>query len=122
VIFVGISFIVVAIIYSSSDTPNVFAAPKAPGFDTGVCTNNPETLSATCCWVDIDKGTLCQTCSIDLETGDFVNCSEPEIQMGQRQLPSDPTVPPQGGIEQPQTPPRLPGGGANVPPQGGVTQ
>ena len=37
------------------------------------CTNNTENLTAECC-VSTNGNTACETCDIDTETGDYVNC------------------------------------------------
>lgn len=121
-IIVVISVLVVALIYSTPYTFIVFAAPKGSGFDNGVCTNSPETLSATCCWLDVDKGeTVCQTCSINLETGDFEDCDPEEIQYKTTPPTTGEGVLPQDGVlEQPPTPP--PSGPAAPLQDGGVLQ
>jgi hypothetical protein len=83
--FTVILLLAVSLIYNSSYTFHVFAAPKDPRFDNGDCTNSPETLSVTCCWKDYFAGyddkpfvwKTCQTCYIDTGTGEFASCDNP---------------------------------------------
>jgi hypothetical protein len=113
VIFVVISLLAVVLIYSSHSS--VLAATKNPSprdvcdvFSQGTCecTNDVETLSATCCTLlqINDKGGfvhVCETCSINTDTGDYFNCSvsRKSPTTGQANVP-------QGGgvLEQPPTP------------------
>lgn len=100
VIFVVISILVVALIYSSSAAPNVYAVPPDPKFNTGECVNSPETLTVICCWNTPGEGyfeATCQVCHIDTETGNYDNCDPPEVQ-----------GPPQIGQKAPQVTPPLP--------------
>jgi hypothetical protein len=60
----------------------ISAAPKNPNFNTSdLCKNSPSILTATCCWYEDNptggKNKVCQTCNIDLETGDYVDCYDP---------------------------------------------
>jgi len=129
----------VSLAYSSFNTSlYTFAAPKDAAFDTGDCVNEPETLSAVCCWDAIaplpEPGEsafqrVCQRCSINLETGDFEECTEPVVQpigLPTGDLPQLETVPPNrtlpgGGVGDvptlEQVPPNrtLPGGGSGIP-------
>jgi hypothetical protein len=82
VIFVVISLLAVALIYSSSAS-YVFATSPDPCFgkhSAGCpnmrCDNDPQNLAAYCCWTDIHEDrTVCQTCGVNTDTGEFENCS-----------------------------------------------
>jgi hypothetical protein len=94
--------LIAGLIFGSVSIPNVFAYPPDPCFGGGCmeskCTNDPEHLEATCCWMvsyfgGIHVEALCQTCNIDTDTGDFVFCSKPESVL--KGNPSSGTTPPQ---------------------------
>ena len=38
------------------------------------CSNDTEHLTAECCADNGSKGVVCETCDIDTESGDYVNC------------------------------------------------
>lgn len=88
VIFVVISFLLAAaLIDSLSGTYYVLALPPDPNFEKGDCINSLETLSVSCCWTEAHKSSqfnwvewnVCQVCDIDVDTGDFIDCNEPEV-------------------------------------------
>jgi hypothetical protein len=105
VIFVVTSFVLSALIYSSSPTflPHVQGKPIAGGHIE--C--DSDFFSVTCCWWE-DFGDyiayVCQSCDEDGS-----NCG-PIVK-------TDPS-----SLEQTPTPPMTPGGGANVPQDGGVLE
>ena len=134
VIFMVVSFIVVGLIYSSTLTFIVFAAPPDPnrpgqGGTCGGITTNPRTgnNSQTCCWTErvpgklppSNKATYCQTCEFTTAGSD---CKPKQQQLG----PSSSGVSPleEGVLEQPPTqgvaPPLT--RGQSVLPQDGVLQ
>ena len=43
--------------------------------DRCYCSNDTVSLTAECCVDDGSKGVACETCDIDPESGDYVNCS-----------------------------------------------
>jgi hypothetical protein len=151
-IFVVTSVTVVALVYSSISTFNLFAVPsEVPGTYKCEVTEDP---FQKCCWTEKDPDDpegielyYCQTCNrltgqcsdkypnlaptpptIDptapLQGGVLEQPEQPPLFGGQ----NEGAVPPTGGIEQPpttttpQVPPRLPGGGANVPTEGGSAE
>ena len=79
-IFMIISVLVVALIFSPTAISHVFAVPPNSKFGTAEadCTNNVKELTATCCWsrVTFDKVLYeCQTCNINTNTGNFEECT-----------------------------------------------
>jgi hypothetical protein len=64
------------------------------------CVNNTQKGTASCCWTDFFSGdTLCQTCDINTDTGDFVDCTEPHVVSSKTD--SSTIVPPTSGIAPP---------------------
>ena len=104
VIFVVISLLAVALIYSSSAS-YVFAAKPAYCFEHSCpirsCTNNPANGTASCCWEEpgvIPPENRCQTCHVNTDTGEFENCSEP----ASKHKPDTRTIaPPPSGVAPP---------------------
>lgn len=126
VILVVVSLLVVMLIYSSSYSVLAVKNPS-PGdvcdvfIGTCECTNDVETLSATCCVLQQtdSKGGfvhICETCSINTDTGDYYNCSvyRKSPTTGQANVPKG-----GGVIEQPPPTPKKHGG--TVLPKGGGT-
>jgi hypothetical protein len=64
---ISVFTLVLSIPLSSAD-----AVPQDPSFG-GECRDNEITLTVTCCWYESDDGDtiLCQTCDINIETGDI---------------------------------------------------
>ena len=127
VILVVVSLLVLMLTYSSSNRVLTVKNPSprdvCNSFSTGTCecTNDVETLSATCC---VLQGTetpggfvhLCETCSINTDTGDYYNCSvyRKSPTTGQANVPKG------GGVlEQPKHPKH---GGATLPKGGGTIE
>ena len=100
------------LIYSSSSSSVVAVKNTSPRdacdvFHQGTCecTNDVETLSATCCVLQPTNGVggyihACETCSINTDTGDYYNCSvyRKSPTTGQANVPKG-----GGVIEQPPT-------------------
>src|SRR6476646_5657064 len=82
-IITAIILMAVALI-SSSIASEVDAKPRSVGSpddiciraegDNCYCSNDTADLSAYCCVDNGSKGVTCETCDIDTETGDYVNC------------------------------------------------
>jgi hypothetical protein len=123
VIFVFISLLVVALIYSSSSS--VLAA-KSPSprdvcdvFSQGTCycNNIVEELTASCCVITPGQNGkdifVCEKCSINTDTGEYYNC-----ELDRKSPTTGGANVPQGGgvLEQPPTPKKH---GGIVPPKGG---
>ncbi|MPZ07267.1 MAG: hypothetical protein GEU26_12775 [Nitrososphaeraceae archaeon] len=115
VIFVVISVLVVALVYSSISAFYVFAVPSDPKFG-GDCKFTGPPPVRSCCWRElVPEGTgnpdlggyqeeYCQTCNLD-QNGDPTTCSQKELQFFEGRLPER-TAPLQDGVlEQPPTPP-----------------
>ena len=121
VIFVVISLLAVALIYSSSFIVRVFAeAPSQSWKDSTDCTSrqdrdNPNITIKRCCWYQYPR-IVCQTC---LSSAGMTTCSPVEKRPT---TPQDITNFPQGGgvLEQPQKHPKH--GGTVLPKGGGVLQ
>ena len=103
------AFLAVVLVYSSSSSPIiVFAAPPDQCFGSAcsglsTCDNNPEKLTATCCWRDprdIPQYTKCQTCHVNTETGEFENCTDIS---SKGKSDSSVTAPPPSGVAPPST-------------------
>jgi hypothetical protein len=77
------------------------------------CVNNVVDITATCCSVKSSPGiNVCETCSINTDTGDYYNC-----EVYKKRTAGLANVPQGGGIvEQPPTPKKH---GGTVPPKGG---
>ena len=132
VIFVVISVLVVALVYSPSTISYVFAVPPDPQFgQRGKCNNDVERLQVDCCWTESYGPlfpsvtfTVCQTCNIDTNTGGFVDCTEVQRTSGggtfeaQQIPPSNTTIPPAGGGVFEAQP--LPPSNTTIPQGGGV--
>ncbi|MGH9975546.1 MAG: hypothetical protein ACRD8Z_06880, partial [Nitrososphaeraceae archaeon] len=132
--FVVILSFVVALVYSQSAIPDVFAVMKSPRFGgaDAKCFDNPQSLTVSCCWEEIrhtgaegshgfETVTVCQSCDIDLTTGDIsdTDCGPVGRTSGGSvfdtpgNLPNGTNVP-KGGIFQPQPAPpnsTVPSGG-----------
>jgi hypothetical protein len=55
------------------------------------CSNDTEDLTATCCITNPNGKTVCETCDIDTESGDYVNCViNPGLTRGGSNLPGAP--------------------------------
>jgi len=62
-----------------------------------VCTNNPLSLTADCCWSTMD-GTVCQTCDVNTDTGEFEDCGPVHTPVVPKGIPdSSPVIPPPSG-------------------------
>jgi hypothetical protein len=129
VIFVVISFLVVALIYAPSST---FSIPNRAG-QQGSCTpiggmGGTGGALMNCCWFEnVPPGTgyeggnkemYCSECE-DGGTRGMVNCSEPELQFFEGRRPGLAVLPEGGVLEEPPTPP--PGPAAPLQ-DGGVLQ
>ncbi|MGC1134104.1 MAG: hypothetical protein WA941_14865 [Nitrososphaeraceae archaeon] len=129
VIFVVISVLVGALVYSSISSFYVFAAPRDPNNPGTRCTYNEGYTEQTCCWRERIPGSIlgelyCQTCKINpVETGS--PCQPKELQYLE---PSTSGVSPleEGVLEQTPAPPSGPaaplqdGGVLQQPPTQGV--
>ena len=120
-IFMIISVLVVALIFSPTAISHVFAVPPNSKFGTAEadCTNNVKELTATCCWsrVTFDKVLYeCQTCNINTNTGNFEECTPVTRERGGGGF--DPAIP-GGGIFQTSSAPLTPDDNVN-PNSGGV--
>lgn len=95
-------------LFSSSILPSneVFAAKKSPRDICKInqvapcnCSNVIESLYAVCCTKDTKGKTHCETCDIDIKTGNYVNCTTNPIKSpNQSNLPDNVTV---GGTFEP---------------------
>ena len=102
-------FLVAGLANSSISLQPVFANLPAPCFGKHsagcpgmACSNSPAFLSAHCCWTDIrDDKVICQTCDVNTDTWEFVNCSAVE----NKGKPDSSTVipPPSGKAPPPST-------------------
>jgi hypothetical protein len=122
VIFVVISLLAVALVYSSFSF-SVYAVPPDPGFDSnGTCggiTTNPRTgnNAQTCCWTErvpgklppSNKATYCQTCEY---TAAGYDCKPKQQQL----VPASGVILPEDGVLQQPIPPPT---GPVAPLQGG---
>jgi hypothetical protein len=131
-IFVVISFLVVALIHSSISTSGVFAAPSDPNFG-GDCETFPPSENGyiqTCCWTEsVPPGTgnpdlggsmekYCQSCYFRYGDVTSNSCSDKELQYLEDTVPGTGVSPEDGVLEQPPRPPL----GPFIPPQDGVIQ
>lgn len=80
VIFAVLTLLLLLFAVSASSPiflPRVFAEPPDPCFgdscSRSVCHNDPQTLSAGCCW-GVNRGN-CQDCNVNTQTGEFENCT-----------------------------------------------
>lgn len=127
-LIVPLTFIVLLV--SGSISLSVYAVPPDANWDEGSC--GAETRNywgerqQTCCWTErvpgklppLNKENYCQTCIL---TSAGKVCDPKVKQL--ISIPGDSRSPLEGGVlEQPPTPPRFPGGGANVPQDGGVLE
>jgi hypothetical protein len=55
------------------------------------CTNDPDHLQATCCWYGPAGQRQCQTCDVNLQTGDFENCNTYSRNAGSGNAAAPPT-------------------------------
>ena len=86
-IFVGISLLLVPLIYASSSIPDACAAIRSTNFDTGDCTGDKfDKKGKTCCWYEksypgqFGRGDkYCQTCKTT-DNGQSETCTSPEKQ------------------------------------------
>jgi hypothetical protein len=77
-------FLVAVLIYGPISLHPVFAAPPDQCFGSRCsglsdCDNNPEKLTATCCWTDprdIPPYPKCQTCHVNTDTGEYEDCTD----------------------------------------------
>jgi hypothetical protein len=123
VIAVLISLLVVMLIYSSPTS----ALAKSPRDVCDLtprskctCENVPERLSAICCsYTSSGNLIACEECSVDTNTGDYVNCHDIT---GKKSPTTGTANVPQGGgvLEQPQTPKKH--GGTVLPKGGGALE
>src|SRR6476659_2939675 len=61
---------------ASAASPDPCFGKHSVGCPSMDCTNNIEHLNATCCWTDIHDGkTVCQTCDVNTDTGEFDDCT-----------------------------------------------
>jgi len=83
VVLVFALLLVVGLGYSEISLQSVSALPPDPcfgkhsaGCPSMSCSNSPATLTAHCCWLDIQDDTVvCQTCDVNTDTGEFENCT-----------------------------------------------
>ncbi len=77
---------------------DVFAAKKSPrdickiNQVTCNCSNDIEILSAHCCTFDAKGEAHCETCDIDVKTGNYVNCTTGTSNLNSANLPGNVTV------------------------------
>lgn len=71
------------LIYSPTSINLIFAAQPDPCFvgdcTAKMCDNSPGKLKASCCWSKpgvIPHETVCQTCEVNTNTGEFENCTD----------------------------------------------
>jgi hypothetical protein len=124
-IFVVIPLFIILICGSLAISPySAFAAGKSPRDICTIdptkkceCYNSPKNLAAFCCYKDQTGKENCESCDIDTNTGDYVNC------MVERKPPTtgQANIPQGGGVlEQPPTPKKH--GGTAFPKGGGVLE
>lgn len=81
-VIASLIFLVSGVVCSQLSALPVLAAIKDPCFDSGSCPNrgcenNLERGTATCCWTDrADGETVCQTCDVNTDIGEFENCTD----------------------------------------------
>lgn len=96
--FVSLLFLVARLIYSPSFVHPVFAAAPDPCFgdncrDSG-CVNNLGKLTASCCWTCSNGKFVCQTYEVNMDTGDFENCTNPssKVKLGSSVIAPPPST------------------------------
>lgn len=83
-IFVVISFLLMPIVYISSSTYDAYALLPDPNYDAesikSTCNVTPSVLGQTCCWQEPgdEENNIkhCQTCTLNIETGEYNSCGE----------------------------------------------
>jgi len=103
---VFVLFLVAGLANSSISLQPVFANMPDPcfgkhsaGCPNMVCSNHPALGTAHCCWTDIfNDRTVCQTCDVNTDTGDFENCSKVE---SKGHPDSSTVIPPPSGLAPP---------------------
>ena len=90
---------IVLITSSMVSSIDVFAAKKSPRDICKInqvacnCSNNVENLFAVCCTTDAKGKGHCETCDIDVKTGNYVNCTTTPIKSSnQADLPDNVTI------------------------------
>lgn len=88
---------------------NAYAVPQDSNFGAGKCEDTPEVLSVTCCWYETDEEGIeiryCQTCDIDIKTGDVTNnCGNKTVMDHMPPTFNDNVVPNDGKIVEPLPP------------------
>jgi hypothetical protein len=119
-IIVITTLFIIAFIYSSSSSFNVYAVPPDKRWGNN-CSTDFKTGEKTCCWRERVPGqllgkTYCQTCDIEGK-----NCKEKVLQFVSPSKLGDSVLPGDGGVLE--QPPTAPGGNdANVPLEGGILE
>jgi hypothetical protein len=81
-VITSLTFLISGAICSQLFVQSVYAAFPAYCFENDcsgrTCYNNTERGTASCCW-ETAGTTMCQTCDVNTDTGEFENCSDPII-------------------------------------------
>ena len=78
IILISVALISISIVAGVDAKPRPVNTPQdiclGAGYSRCYCSNDTESLTAECCVDNGSKGVTCETCDIDTESGDYVNC------------------------------------------------